>query len=199
MTSVSGSQAAIWLDAVCKQFGATLALQDVTLSASPGQLVVLLGPSGCGKSTLLRVLAGLEEASAGVVHLSGRDVTGLPPAARGISMVFQSYALFPHLSVAENILFGLRARRVARAERKARLERAAGMLGLIPLLERRPAQLSGGQQQRVALARAIVAEAPICLMDEPLSNLDAQAARRDAARDPCSPAAARPDHGLCDA
>jgi sn-glycerol 3-phosphate transport system ATP-binding protein len=174
MTSVSGSQAAIRLDAVCKQFGATLALHDVTLSASPGQLVVLLGPSGCGKSTLLRVLAGLEEASAGVVHLSGRDVTGLPPAARGISMVFQSYALFPHLSVAENILFGLRARRVARAERKARLERAAGMLGLIPLLERRPAQLSGGQQQRVALARAIVAEAPICLMDEPLSNLDAK-------------------------
>ncbi|MFE1599651.1 ABC transporter ATP-binding protein [Methylobacterium sp. ID0610] len=174
MPSASGPQAAIQLDAVRKQFGETRALDDISLTAAPGSLVVLLGPSGCGKSTLLRVLAGLEPASGGHVRLNGRDVTGLPPGARGLSMVFQSYALFPHLTVAENILFGLRARRVERAERAARLERAAGMLGLAKLLDRRPAQLSGGQQQRVALARAVVAEAPICLMDEPLSNLDAK-------------------------
>ena len=174
MSITTGLDPAIRLDAVRKQFGSTLALRDIQLTAAPGALVVLLGPSGCGKSTLLRVLAGLEEASGGAVHLSGREVTGLPPAARGISMLFQSYALFPHLSVAENILFGLKARKVARAERDARLARTAGLLGLAPLLERRPAQLSGGQQQRVALARAIVAEAPICLMDEPLSNLDAK-------------------------
>jgi sn-glycerol 3-phosphate transport system ATP-binding protein len=174
MIPINGRGAAIRLDAVRKQFGDTVALHDITVSAAPGSLVVLLGPSGCGKSTLLRVLAGLEEVTGGSVQLGGRDVTGLPPAARGISMVFQSYALFPHLSVAENILFGLRARRVARAERDARLTRTASMLGLSPLLERRPAQLSGGQQQRVALARAIVAEAPVCLMDEPLSNLDAK-------------------------
>ncbi|MBP0495246.1 ABC transporter ATP-binding protein [Roseomonas sp. SG15] len=166
--------ATIQLDAVRKQFGDTVALHDITLSAAPGSLVVLLGPSGCGKSTLLRVLAGLEEATGGVVRLGGRDVTGLPPAARGISMVFQSYALFPHLNVAENILFGLRARKVARVERDSRLAGTAAMMGLTPLLERRPGQLSGGQQQRVALARAIVAEAPVCLMDEPLSNLDAK-------------------------
>jgi sn-glycerol 3-phosphate transport system ATP-binding protein len=174
MNPTDGRGAAIRLDAVRKQFGDTVALHDITLSAAPGSLVVLLGPSGCGKSTLLRVLAGLEEATGGAVQLGGRDVTGLPPAVRGISMVFQSYALFPHLSVAENILFGLRARKVARAERDARLSRTAAMMGLAPLLERRPGQLSGGQQQRVALARAIVAEAPVCLMDEPLSNLDAK-------------------------
>jgi sn-glycerol 3-phosphate transport system ATP-binding protein len=174
MNISDGPGAAIHLQAVRKQFGETVALRDIHLTAAPGTLVVLLGPSGCGKSTLLRVLAGLEGASGGSVHFAGRDVTGLPPAARGVSMVFQSYALFPHLNVAENILFGLRARKVPRAERDARLTRTATMLGLAPLLERRPAQLSGGQQQRVALARAIVAEAPVCLMDEPLSNLDAK-------------------------
>ncbi|MDJ0387462.1 ABC transporter ATP-binding protein [Roseomonas sp. E05] len=174
MTSAPAQPHAIRLEGVSKEFGTARALSGVTLSAAPGTFLVLLGPSGCGKSTLLRVIAGLEGATAGTVRLSGRDVAGLPPAARGISMVFQSYALFPHLSVAENIVFGLRARGTPRAERAARLARAAAMLGLEALLARRPSQLSGGQQQRVALARAIVAEAPICLMDEPLSNLDAK-------------------------
>ncbi|PZW45052.1 carbohydrate ABC transporter ATP-binding protein (CUT1 family) [Humitalea rosea] len=168
------SRGAIRLDGVAKSFGSTRALADVTLSAPAGTFLVLLGPSGCGKSTLLRVMAGLEAPAAGRLFLGGRDVAGLPPAARGIAMVFQSYALFPHLSVAENIVFGLRARGTARGEREARLARAADMLGLGALLARRPSQLSGGQQQRVALARAVVAEAPICLMDEPLSNLDAK-------------------------
>jgi len=137
-------------------------------------MLVLLGPSGCGKSTTLRLIAGLEQLSAGRVLIGGADVTHLPPAQRKISMVFQSYALFPHLSVAENIVFGLRVRRVPAAERKARLSRVADLLGLDGLLARKPSQLSGGQQQRVALGRAIIAETPVCLMDEPLSNLDAQ-------------------------
>jgi sn-glycerol 3-phosphate transport system ATP-binding protein len=157
-----------------KSFGATQALSGITMTARPGSFTVLLGPSGCGKSTLLRVIAGLEGADSGQVMIGGRDVSALPPAARGIAMVFQSYALFPHLSVAENVMFGLRARGVARPEREGRLQRAAAVLGLTPLLGRRPSQLSGGQQQRVALARAVVAEAPVCLMDEPLSNLDAK-------------------------
>jgi len=135
---------------------------------------VLLGPSGCGKSTCLRIIAGLETASEGRIEIAGRDVTHLPPAARGVAMVFQSYALFPHLTVAENILFGLKARRVPPVERTRRMNRAVDMLGIGQLLARKPGQLSGGQQQRVALGRAIVAEAPVCLMDEPLSNLDAQ-------------------------
>src|SRR5215472_10993918 len=137
-------------------------------------MLVLLGPSGCGKSTTLRLIAGLEDVSAGVIRIGGEDVTHLPPAARHLSMVFQSYALFPHLSVAENIVFGLKVRRVAAAARAKRLQRVAELLGLSKLLERKPSQLSGGQQQRVALGRAIIAEAPVCLMDEPLSNLDAQ-------------------------
>ncbi len=166
--------AALRLDGVTKSFGATRALRGVSLSARPGSFVALLGPSGCGKSTLLRVIAGLETADAGRVEIGGRDVSAAPPAARGIAMVFQSYALFPHLTVAENIVFGLRARGTTRAERDARLQRATQMLGLEALLRRRPSQLSGGQQQRVALARAVVAEAPVCLMDEPLSNLDAK-------------------------
>jgi sn-glycerol 3-phosphate transport system ATP-binding protein len=171
---VNLSPGALRLDGIAKSFGTTAALSGVSIDAPAGTFVVLLGPSGCGKSTLLRVIAGLERAEAGRVFLGGRDVTDLPPAARGIAMVFQSYALFPHLSVAENIVFGLRARGAARAERQKRLADAAAMLGLGTLLQRRPSQLSGGQQQRVALARAVVAQAPVCLMDEPLSNLDAK-------------------------
>jgi sn-glycerol 3-phosphate transport system ATP-binding protein len=163
---------AIQLEGVAKHWGASRAVDGVTFSAEAGSFVVLLGPSGCGKSTTLRLIAGLDTPTAGTIRIGGRDVTHLAPAQRGLSMVFQSYALFPHMTVAENIVFGLRVRRVR--DREARLKRAAELLGLGPLLERKPSQLSGGQQQRVALGRAIVAEAPVCLMDEPLSNLDAQ-------------------------
>jgi sn-glycerol 3-phosphate transport system ATP-binding protein len=159
---------------VSKRFGGEPAVDKVGFTAEAGSLVVLLGPSGCGKSTTLRLIAGLETADSGLVEIAGRDVTHAPPARRGAAMVFQSYALFPHLSVAENIVFGLKVRRVPRAERDARLKRAAEVLGLERLLERKPAQLSAGAQQRVALGRAIVVQTPVCLMDEPLSNLDAQ-------------------------
>jgi sn-glycerol 3-phosphate transport system ATP-binding protein len=174
MTSPNGPRGEIRLSGITKVFGETRALDGVSIAAPAGSFLVLLGPSGCGKSTLLRVVAGLEAPSSGQLFLDGRDVTGLPPASRGISMVFQSYALFPHLSVAENIVFGLRARGVEAGEREKRLRETAELLGLSKLLARRPSQLSGGQQQRVALARAVVAQAPICLMDEPLSNLDAK-------------------------
>jgi sn-glycerol 3-phosphate transport system ATP-binding protein len=163
---------AIELEGIAKHWGASRALDGITFSAEAGSFVVLLGPSGCGKSTTLRLIAGLDTPGAGTIRIGGRDVTALPPAERGIAMVFQSYALFPHLDVAENIVFGLRVRKVA--DREARLKRVAALLGLEHLLARKPSQLSGGQQQRVALGRAIVAEAPVCLMDEPLSNLDAQ-------------------------
>ncbi len=159
---------------IVKDWGGTRAVDRVGFVAEAGQLLVLLGPSGCGKSTTLRLIAGLEEATEGRIEIGGRDVTRLAPAERRIAMVFQSYALFPHLSVAENIVFGLRVRRVDAAERARRLKRVAELVGLAGLLDRKPAQLSGGQRQRVALGRAIIAEAPVCLMDEPLSNLDAQ-------------------------
>lgn len=159
---------------VCRRFGAHTAVDGVNLVAEPGEFVALLGPSGCGKSTTLRLLAGLEPCDGGRIHIGGMDVTHAPPAQRGVAMVFQNYALFPHLSVADNIVFGLSVRRVPAAERQRRLARAAELLGLGPYLDRKPSQLSGGQRQRVALGRAIVAEAPVCLMDEPLSNLDAQ-------------------------
>jgi len=165
---------AISVRGVSKRWGSTTAVDDVSFEAAPGSLVVLLGPSGCGKSTTLRLIAGLESVSAGRIFIAGDDVTDRPPAERRLAMVFQSYALFPHLTVAENIVFGLRVRRVPAAERGRRLARVATLLGLDPLLDRKPSQLSGGQQQRVALGRAIVAEKPVCLMDEPLSNLDAQ-------------------------
>ncbi|KAF7598946.1 MAG: ABC transporter ATP-binding protein [Candidatus Dactylopiibacterium carminicum] len=164
----------IFLREVVKRWGSTPAVDGINLHVPHGELVTLLGPSGCGKSTTLRLIAGLEAVDGGEIDIGGRRVTRLAPAERGVAMVFQSYALFPHLSVADNILFGLRVRRVPATERAARLQRAAELLGLSTLLERRPAQLSGGQRQRVALGRAIVAEAPVCLMDEPLSNLDAQ-------------------------
>jgi sn-glycerol 3-phosphate transport system ATP-binding protein len=165
---------AISLRGVTKAWDTARAVDGVSFEAAAGRFVVLLGPSGCGKSTTLRLIAGLEDVSAGQVLIGGSDVTGLPPARRGIAMVFQSYALFPHLSVAENIVFGLKVRGTGAADRARRLARVAELLGLEKLLERKPSQLSGGQQQRVALGRAIIAEAPVCLMDEPLSNLDAQ-------------------------
>ncbi len=173
-TEPTNPGASVRLVDVGRSFGATAALSGVSFTVAAGSFCVLLGPSGCGKTTCLRLVAGLEQATTGRVEIGGRDVTHLAPAARGIAMVFQSYALFPHLTVAENIMFGLRARNVAKAERAIRLDRAVAILGIGHLLARRPSQLSGGQQQRVALGRAIVAEAPVCLMDEPLSNLDAQ-------------------------
>ena len=164
----------IQVDQISKVWAASKAVDNISFSAPAGAFTVLLGPSGCGKSTTLRLLAGLEEVSSGRILIGERDVTRLPPAQRDLSMVFQNYALFPHLSVAENILFGLKVRKVPRAERQQRLRRTAELLSLSELLERRPSQLSGGQQQRVALGRAIIAEKPVCLMDEPLSNLDAK-------------------------
>jgi sn-glycerol 3-phosphate transport system ATP-binding protein len=164
--------AAIELKDVARHWVGAKALDGISFTADSGSFVVLLGPSGCGKSTTLRLIAGLDTPTSGTIRIAGRDVTQLPPAERGISMVFQSYALFPHLNVAENIVFGLRVRKVP--DREKRLARVAELLGLGQLLQRKPSQLSGGQQQRVALGRAIIAEQPVCLMDEPLSNLDAQ-------------------------
>ncbi|HSO19398.1 MAG TPA: ABC transporter ATP-binding protein, partial [Desulfosarcina sp.] len=157
-----------------KQWGRVRAVDRVSFQVPEGTLCVLLGPSGCGKSTILRLIAGLESVSSGAIRIAGRDVIGMDPAKRGVSMVFQSYALFPHLDVRENILFSLKVRKVSPAERDARLKEAAHMVGLEDLLNRKPAQLSGGQRQRVALARSIVSRRPVCLMDEPLSNLDAK-------------------------
>ena len=164
----------IQLQNVSRQWGTRYAVRNVSFSAQAGSFVVLLGPSGCGKSTTLRLIAGLDVPMAGRILIGGSDVTGLPPARRRIAMVFQSYALFPHLDVAENILFGLRVRKEPARDFASRLARVAELLGLDGLLDRKPGQLSGGQQQRVALGRAIIAEQPVCLMDEPLSNLDAQ-------------------------
>jgi len=166
--------ASVSLENVGKQWGATTALEAVDLRIPSGSFCVLLGPSGCGKSTTLRIIAGLETPTSGTVRIGERDVTALPPSQRGISMVFQNYALFPHLSVADNITFGLQVRKLPADERARRLAQAADLLGLSALLARKPGQLSGGQQQRVALGRALVSQASVCLMDEPLSNLDAQ-------------------------
>jgi sn-glycerol 3-phosphate transport system ATP-binding protein len=159
---------------VSKHWAGTKALDDINLEVDAGSFCVLLGPSGCGKSTTLRIVAGLESATRGQVFVDGVDVTDAPPAQRGIAMVFQNYALFPHLSVADNIGFGLSVRKVEAGEARRRLAETAELLGLDKLLARKPSQLSGGQQQRVALGRALVAQAKVCLMDEPLSNLDAQ-------------------------
>ncbi len=165
---------AIELFEIGKSWGTSVALAAISLRIEAGTFCVLLGPSGCGKSTTLRIIAGLETATSGQVFIDGRDVTQVPPAQRGIAMVFQNYALFPHLTVADNITFGLSVRKTPALESAKRLKETAALLGLGALLTRRPGQLSGGQQQRVALARALVAQAKVCLMDEPLSNLDAQ-------------------------
>nr|WP_230989693.1 sn-glycerol-3-phosphate ABC transporter ATP-binding protein UgpC [Devosia faecipullorum] len=156
-----------------KSFGAHEIIQGVDLTIADGEFCVFAGPSGCGKSTLLRMIAGLETASGGSVSIGGRDVTALEPAQRRISMVFQSYALYPHMSVAENIGFGLKMTGHSKAVIAEHVAKAAKLLQLEPLLERRPAQLSGGQRQRVAIGRAIVRDPDVFLFDEPLSNLDA--------------------------
>src|ERR1700732_4065568 len=156
-----------------KRYGAATVLNDVSLSIEAGEFVVLVGPSGCGKSTLLRMIAGLDGASSGDIHIAGRLVNTLAPAERGIAMVFQSYALYPHMDVRKNMTYGLKFTGVPPAERKRRVAEAARMLRLEELLERYPRDLSGGQRQRVAIGRAIVREPAVFLFDEPLSNLDA--------------------------
>ncbi len=163
----------IRIEALSKRYGGVTALNDVSLSVREHEFMVLLGPSGCGKTTLLRMIAGFESPDEGSVHIGGRDVTYDPPARRGIAMVFQSYALFPHLRVFDNIAFGLRMHRVARADVETRVRRAAELMRIARFLDRYPTQLSGGQRQRVAVARALVMEPAVILMDEPLSNLDA--------------------------
>ena len=165
---------AVTFEQVSKDWGTATALQPSDMTLTEGQFSVLLGPSGCGKTTTLRLIAGLESASTGRISIFGQDVTHVPPSHRGVSMVFQNYALFPHLSVAENIVFGLKVRSISRSIIEDRLKKTLDLLGLTPYQARKPGQLSGGQQQRVALARALVGDARLCLMDEPLSNLDAQ-------------------------
>src|SRR5438874_10204511 len=170
-----GDMANITLENVSKIFpGGIVAVDDVTLEIADGEFVVLVGPSGCGKSTLLRMIAGLEEVSGGRISIGGQDVTDLAPRSRDIAMVFQSYALYPHMTVRQNIGYGLKVRRAPKDEARRRVAEVAELLGLEDLLDRRPAHLSGGQRQRVAMGRAIVREPKAFLMDEPLSNLDAK-------------------------
>ncbi len=165
--------AEIRLENVRKTFGKVVAVKDLDLVVNPGEFLVLLGPSGCGKTTTLRCIAGLERVDQGRVYIGGRDVTELPPAKRGIAMVFQSYAVFPHMTVAQNIAFGLRMRHTPKEEIRKAVREVAELLQIDELLNRYPSQLSGGQRQRVAVARALVMRPEVLLMDEPLSNLDA--------------------------
>src|SRR3954465_406310 len=165
----------IVLDHVTKDFGnGVLAVNDVSLTIGEGEFMVLVGPSGCGKTTLLRSIGGPEKISTGRIVIADRVVTRSEPAARDLAMVFQNYALYPHMTVRKNLGYGLRVRKVPRKEREARVQEVAKLLGLDELLDRRPGQLSGGQQQRVAMGRAIIREPEAFLMDEPLSNLDAK-------------------------
>jgi multiple sugar transport system ATP-binding protein len=165
----------ILVESVTKAYaGGVVAADDITLEITPGEFLVLVGPSGCGKSTLLRMIAGLEEVTSGTICIDAQDVTDLPPRSRDIAMVFQTYALYPHMSVRDNLAYGLKVRKTSKAETARRVKEVAQLLGLEELLDRRPAALSGGQRQRVAMGRAIVREPKAFLMDEPLSNLDAK-------------------------
>ncbi|MEP6758328.1 MAG: sn-glycerol-3-phosphate ABC transporter ATP-binding protein UgpC [Actinomycetota bacterium] len=166
--------AEIVLDGVTKVFGDVIAVNAVTLEVRDGEFMVLVGPSGCGKSTILRMLAGLEEVTAGEITIGGEQVTDLEPKLRDIAMVFQNYALYPHMSVEQNLGFGLKLRHLPKDERERRVRDAASILGLEGLMHRKPSELSGGQRQRVAIGRAMVREPKAFLMDEPLSNLDAK-------------------------
>ena len=163
----------IRIEHVNKVFASTTALRDVSLTVNDGEFVALLGPSGCGKTTLLRIVAGLERQTSGRVLIGGRDVSALPPRQRGLAMVFQNYAVFPHLRVGDNIAFGLTMTSAARERIERRVAQAAALMHIETLLDRYPAELSGGQRQRVAVARALAVEPAVLLMDEPLSNLDA--------------------------
>ncbi|MCB1335747.1 MAG: ABC transporter ATP-binding protein [Roseivivax sp.] len=163
----------ITLDKVTKNFGEVNVIPPLDLTIEDGEFVVFVGPSGCGKSTLLRLIAGLEDISSGQIRIDGQDATNIPPAKRGLAMVFQSYALYPHMSVRKNIAFPMKMAGIPQAEQDRRIEEAAKALNLTAYLDRRPGQLSGGQRQRVAIGRAIVREPAAFLFDEPLSNLDA--------------------------
>ncbi|HEX3357826.1 MAG TPA: ATP-binding cassette domain-containing protein, partial [Tepidisphaeraceae bacterium] len=163
---------------VTKRFTDFLAVDDVSLDIRPGEFITLLGPSGCGKTTILRMISGLETPSTGCVLLAEKDVTNLPPYQRDVNQVFQSYALFPHLRVADNIAFGLKMKKIPRTERNTRIAEAIEMVELKGLESRKPSQLSGGQKQRVALARAIVNRPKVLLLDEPLAALDAKLRRQ---------------------
>ena len=176
---------AIEVKNLSKSWGDIDAVKNVSFSVKEESFTVLLGPSGCGKSTILKMLSGLENLTSGTIKIENKDVTEVEASKRGVSMVFQSYALFPHLNVKENIQFGLKVRKVPPAEREKRVNEAAKVVGLSDLLDRKPANLSGGQRQRVALARSIVSDQSVCLMDEPLSNLDSKlrAEMRDEIRD----------------
>ena len=163
----------ITLKQITKNFGNVEVIQPIDLTVEDGEFVVFVGPSGCGKSTLLRLIAGLEDVTSGQILIDGKDATNIPPARRGLAMVFQSYALYPHMSVRKNIGFPLKMARIDKAEANRKIEAAAEVLNLTDYLKRRPGQLSGGQRQRVAIGRAIVREPEAFLFDEPLSNLDA--------------------------
>jgi multiple sugar transport system ATP-binding protein len=165
--------AGIRIDKIKKVFGSATALHEIVLDIADGEFLALLGPSGCGKTTLLRIIAGLETQTSGRVLIGDRDVSALPPRERGLAMVFQNYAVFPHMTVYENVAFGLRMQKADDATVKREVERAASLLHIEPYLERYPAKLSGGQRQRVAVARALAVRPAVLLMDEPLSNLDA--------------------------
>jgi multiple sugar transport system ATP-binding protein len=166
--------ASVTFESVTKRFDGTVAVRDFDLEIGDGEFIVLVGPSGCGKTTCLRMLAGLERSTSGRILIGERVINNVPPQARDVAMVFQSYALYPHMTVYDNLAFGLRNLKVPKREIPSRVRRGAEMLDLTPLLNRKPKQLSGGQRQRVALGRAIVREPAAFLMDEPLSNLDAQ-------------------------
>jgi len=166
--------ASVTYEHVTKRFGDVVAVNDLDIKVEDKEFLVLLGPSGCGKTTTLRLLAGLEEPTEGNIYIGERVVNDVPPKDRDIAMVFQSYALYPHMSVYDNMAFGLKLRKTPKAEIERRVKEAAGILGIEELLDRKPRQLSGGQRQRVAVGRAIVREPQVFLMDEPLSNLDAK-------------------------
>jgi multiple sugar transport system ATP-binding protein len=162
------------LRSLTKSYGSTEVLHGISLDVADGEFVVFVGPSGCGKSTTLRLIAGLEESTSGIIEIGDREVNNLEPKERDIAMVFQNYAIYPHMSVKKNIAFGLRSSKMPKPDKEKRIQEVAGILDMVDLLERKPSQLSGGQRQRVAIGRAMVRDPAVFLFDEPLSNLDAQ-------------------------
>ena len=178
MSALTSNASSVTFEGVTKAYGSVVAVDRISFTIEPGKLVTLLGPSGCGKTTTLRLIAGLEMATSGRILIADRDVTALPATARDVSMVFQSYALFPHMTVADNVGYGLKVSGIKKAETRDRSQSILELVGLSDLGKRMPSELSGGQQQRVAVARALVLEPQVLLFDEPLSNLDAKLRRR---------------------